>query len=263
MSVCPICETPYSEAIDRCVVCGWDLTSESIEALSRQPTHRDWVREIWQQRQSLISSQSLLEDRLTDLERKLDWISYNLGRVDLERIDRTLSEIALWLGTGDSEISLDSEAGIDYRPLKVFLETQRWREADLKTWEIVLLVAQREFQGWLRLEDIEAFPTTDIDTINNLWYANSDGRFGLSVQGEIWRESGENYSDFCDRVGWRVAGNWKYYDDLTFDLKAPLGHLPLLAWRKRACYGMGGCTASEGLAAFTVKSEECSGGQGR
>ncbi|MFM6431169.1 MAG: GUN4 domain-containing protein [Dolichospermum sp.] len=31
---------------------------------------------------------------------------------------------------------------------------------------------------------------------------------------------------FGDKVGWRKGGNWLYYKDITFDKKAPGGHLP-------------------------------------
>ncbi|MFM6343977.1 MAG: GUN4 domain-containing protein, partial [Dolichospermum sp.] len=36
---------------------------------------------------------------------------------------------------------------------------------------------------------------------------------------EIWLK-------FGDKVGWRKGGSWLYYSDITFDKKAPEGHLP-------------------------------------
>ncbi|MFM6265193.1 MAG: GUN4 domain-containing protein, partial [Dolichospermum sp.] len=36
---------------------------------------------------------------------------------------------------------------------------------------------------------------------------------------EIWLK-------FGDKVGWTKGGNWLYYKDITFDKKAPEGHLP-------------------------------------
>ncbi|MFM6219570.1 MAG: GUN4 domain-containing protein, partial [Dolichospermum sp.] len=36
---------------------------------------------------------------------------------------------------------------------------------------------------------------------------------------EIWLK-------FGDKVGWTILGNWLYYKDITFDKKAPEGHLP-------------------------------------
>ncbi|MFM7908322.1 MAG: GUN4 domain-containing protein, partial [Microcystis sp.] len=63
----------------------------------------------------------------------------------------------------------------------------------------------------------------------------SGGRFGFSVQAKIYRELGgtREYNErvwnaFGDRVGWRVNNSWIYeWRDVTFDLKAPLGHLPM------------------------------------
>ncbi len=69
--------------------------------------------------------------------------------------------------------------------------------------------------------------------IDQLWVKYSGGRFGFSVQAKIYRELGgtrqleERFWDaFGDRVGWRVNKSWIYYKDVTFDIKAPHGHLP-------------------------------------
>ncbi len=32
---------------------------------------------------------------------------------------------------------------------------------------------------------------------------------------------------FGDKVGWRKGGSWLYYKDITFDIKAAKGHLPV------------------------------------
>jgi hypothetical protein len=97
----------------------------------------------------------------------------------------------------------------------------------------MLQAANRTKEGWLREEDIDNFPCEDLRTIDQLWVKYSGGRFGFSVQAKIYRELGgtRQYNErvwnaFGDRVGWRVNNSWIYYKDVTFDLKAPLGHLP-------------------------------------
>ena len=64
------------------------------------------------------------------------------------------------------------------------------------------------------------------------------GHFGFSVQKKIWLEVGGkvDYDTECklgDRVGWRKRRKgrkgWLEYDDLTFNLEAPRGHLPSCA----------------------------------
>jgi hypothetical protein len=97
----------------------------------------------------------------------------------------------------------------------------------------MLQAANRTKDGWLREEDIDNFPCEDLRTIDQLWVEYSNGKFGFSVQAKIYRELGgtRQYNErvwqaFADRVGWRVNKSWIYYKDVTFDLKAPLGHLP-------------------------------------
>jgi hypothetical protein len=98
----------------------------------------------------------------------------------------------------------------------------------------MLQAANRTEEGWLRVEDIDNFPCEDLRTIDQLWVKYSGGRFGFSVQAKIYRELGgtRQYNErvwqaFGDRVGWILNKSWIYYRDVTFDLKAPLGHLPI------------------------------------
>ncbi|NCT45877.1 MAG: hypothetical protein GPJ35_22790 [Microcystis aeruginosa G11-09] len=91
----------------------------------------------------------------------------------------------------------------------------------------------RNLEDLLREEDIDNFPCEDLRTIDQLWVKYSGGRFGFSVQAKIYRELGgtRQYNErvwnaFGDRVGWRVNFSWIYYSDVTFDIKAPQGHLP-------------------------------------
>jgi hypothetical protein len=130
-------------------------------------------------------------------------------------------------------IQLKSAKGIDYRNLEDLLKRQQWKQADEETANVMLQAANRTKDGWLRVEDIDNFPCEDLRTIDQLWVKYSGGRFGFSVQAKIYRELGgtRQYNErvwqaFGDRVGWRVNKSWIYYKDVTFDLKAPLGHLP-------------------------------------
>ncbi|MBW4592221.1 MAG: GUN4 domain-containing protein [Brasilonema angustatum HA4187-MV1] len=77
---------------------------------------------------------------------------------------------------------------------------------------------------------MENFPCTDLRTIDQLWVKYSGGRFGFSVQKRIWERVGEDYEKFGDRVGWRKGmfwnREWLNYNELTFSINAPQGHLP-------------------------------------
>lgn len=98
------------------------------------------------------------------------------------------------------------------------------------------------------------FPCADLCTIDRLWLKYSNGRFGFSVQKRIMSELGEDtisllckfnksYEEFHKkmelensferRIGWRKndsagrsTANLKTYNDLTFSMQAPHGHLP-------------------------------------
>ena len=82
-------------------------------------------------------------------------------------------------------------------------------------------------------EDIDNFPCTDLRTINQLWLSYSGGKFGFSVQKEIYHRLGgtrdyneEVESAFDNIVGWGQVGSWLNYEDIIFNTSAPLGHLP-------------------------------------
>ncbi|NET69633.1 MAG: protein kinase [Sphaerospermopsis sp. SIO1G2] len=132
------------------------------------------------------------------------------------------------------EVELNSDVRMDYRKLQNYLKAGRWKEADEETRRVMLAVAKREKEGWLDVESIDNFPCADLRTIDQLWVKYSNGKFGFSVQKRIYQGYGGTRSydekiwqQFGDKVGWRKGGKWLYYKDITFDIKAPEGHLPL------------------------------------
>ena len=139
------------------------------------------------------------------------------------------------------EVELKSDAGMDYSKLRDLLKAGKWKEADEETGRVMLEVAKREKEGWLDVNSINNFPCADLRTIDQLWVKYSDGRFGFSVQKRIYQGlSGtreynrEIWEKFGDKVGWRKRGYWLYYSDITFDKKAPEGHLPIVfRWKVR------------------------------
>lgn len=99
------------------------------------------------------------------------------------------------------------------------------------------------------------FPCADLSTIDRLWLKYSNGRFGFSVQKRIISELGEDAlsllsfkkrgkgtdsqvlkerielrEEFIKSIGWYDPDNLgqytKKYNDLTFAIQAPYGHLP-------------------------------------
>jgi WD40 repeat protein/O-acetyl-ADP-ribose deacetylase (regulator of RNase III) len=135
---------------------------------------------------------------------------------------------------------LISECSINYTRLRDLLQAGEWQKADRETNAIVHRIAGREAEDWLREEDIENIPCTDLFTIDQLWVKYSKGRFGFSIQKEIWQSVGgtknadiEIYRSFCESVGWLIKnGRGLSYSELTFNTTAPVGHLPgaVLNW---------------------------------
>ncbi|MFB2646240.1 GUN4 domain-containing protein [Raphidiopsis sp. BLCC-F218] len=126
---------------------------------------------------------------------------------------------------------------IDYTNLESLLQAQNFRAADLETEKIMLAVANREKERWLRTEDAEKFPCKELRTIDQLWLKYSRGKFGISVQQKIYQSlggtreyNGDVWRSMGDRVGWRQGGQWLSYSDYNFSQTAPSGHLPGSVW---------------------------------
>ncbi len=131
----------------------------------------------------------------------------------------------------------------EYQKLQDLLAAGKWKEADQKTLAIMLHISDREKESWLCKENIERFPSKHLRTINRLWTEYSNGRFGFSVQMHIWQSVGgspsadyEKRCCFSERVGWRMKSDWVPFDNLTFSLEAPFGHLPTRRQWTDSCF---------------------------
>lgn len=126
-------------------------------------------------------------------------------------------------------VPLHSERGIDYKQLQHLLTIQDFQAADRLTLQKLCELAgpQAIQRKWLYFTEVEKFPITDLQTINTLWLVHSEGKFGFSIQREIWLSS-PNWEKFWPKIGWKIGNNWtRYPDGFTWNLSAPKGHLPL------------------------------------
>ncbi|PSR15326.1 hypothetical protein C8255_23130 [filamentous cyanobacterium CCP3] len=127
-------------------------------------------------------------------------------------------------------LAMPSEPGIDYRPLQELLVQQDFEEADRLT-----LAKLCELAGptavkrkWVYFTEVEQFPGVDLRTIDRLWLAYSEGKFGFSVQRRIWLSLGQNWDKLWPRLAWKDDNIWtRYPGGFVWDLSAPDGHLPL------------------------------------
>ncbi|KMW70182.1 serine/threonine-protein kinase [Limnoraphis robusta] len=130
-------------------------------------------------------------------------------------------------------IKVVSAKGVDYTLLEYLLSQKQWEYADEETAKRL-----REAAGInrnLHFSEIEKLPCEDLGIINNLWIKYSDGRFGLTVQKQIYLDTGNKlgkynqkaFEDFGDKVGWRQNKQWLSYNNLSNISFVPQGHFPL------------------------------------
>jgi GUN4-like/ARM-like repeat domain, GUN4-N terminal len=123
-----------------------------------------------------------------------------------------------------------SERGIDYSDLQALLVQQDFQAADRLTLEKMCeLTGDLAFQRkWLYFTEVAKLPIEDLQTIDRLWRIYSEGKFGFSVQRELWLGTGKNWEALWSLIGWKSGNSWtRYPQGFTWDLTAPRGHLPL------------------------------------
>ncbi|MEM8778652.1 MAG: GUN4 domain-containing protein, partial [Cyanobacteria bacterium P01_G01_bin.49] len=150
-------------------------------------------------------------------------------------------------------IKLRSERGVDYTKLEELLKEKKWIEADQETKKL-MYKAIKQFDPWEKAmktgqsielvtpKEIDNFPCEDLQIIDELWVKYSNGRFGFSVQSQIYiddlggtKEYNQTlFLQFSDCVGWSRRGA---FVNSTFQSKnvpkdAPRGHLPHLRQAK-------------------------------
>ncbi|MGB3404622.1 MAG: serine/threonine-protein kinase [Microcoleaceae cyanobacterium] len=147
-----------------------------------------------------------------------DWLKLLESDLDLIQFDSTAQ-------------SWSSAVGFDYSNLEKLLSSGQWKAADKETATIILEILGNQTAGKIKPEEIKTIPCRDLRTLDQLWTEYSEGRFGFSQQNKLWRKLDKNYEKFGEQVGWLVSQSWLPYTQLTFNLTAPVGHLP--SWGRR------------------------------
>jgi hypothetical protein len=127
-------------------------------------------------------------------------------------------------------LPLRSDRDIDYSQLQQLLAKQDFLESDRLTMEKLCELAGTALnkRKWLYFTEVAELPVTDLQTINNLWLLNSQGKFGFSVQRELWLALNQDFPKLWEVIGWKSGNNWtRYPNQFTWNLNAPKGHLPL------------------------------------
>ncbi|BDM79038.1 GUN4 domain-containing protein [Acaryochloris marina] len=131
-----------------------------------------------------------------------------------------------------------------YQKLEELLQKQQWKEADQETYRLMIIIVGGEEGDFFRKNDLKTFPCEDLQTLDCLWVKYSEGKWGFSIQKQIWEECGspKDYNDdwrkFGELIGWRKNGKWLAYKKLTFDIQKTLpGEFPVFVVGSRDWVG--------------------------
>ncbi|MEM9151306.1 MAG: GUN4 domain-containing protein [Cyanobacteria bacterium P01_F01_bin.3] len=137
-----------------------------------------------------------------------------------------------------------------YGELEKCMQAGEWNEADDYTYRLMGQVLGKRYGEYFSSDEMLTFPCADLLRIDGLWVKHSQGRFGFSVQKEIYVRCGgvldgkyaeKPYVQFFQAVGWCKEGSKQYdtakeiieadairnYTDYIFSPeKAVEGHLP-------------------------------------
>lgn len=128
-----------------------------------------------------------------------------------------------------------------YESLETSLKNSQWQEADYETYRLMITTVGKEEGQYLSPEELLNFPCDALQTLDRLWVSHSKGKYGFSVQKEIYLKCGgkpdgrfydytEEFYKFGYAVGWIRNGYW----GLSMDRDVPMGHLPGVICRYRS-----------------------------
>ena len=120
--------------------------------------------------------------------------------------------------------------GADYTTLQTLLAQKRWKQADQETWSLLCGALKKSRKAYIHAKDLKNLPCEDLKTINHLWVKYSNGRFGFTVQNQIYQESEGDYGKFCSQVGWLTYNPHHPDQGIEYKISAPVGHLPTRNW---------------------------------
>jgi len=135
------------------------------------------------------------------------------------------------LGSSSGWFTAPSAVGIDYTPLQRDLLAEQFEDADRFTSRVLRELAgpEAERRGYVYFSEVAPMQGLDLITLDRLWTAYSQGRFGFTSQARLLSALDGRYERLWPRIGWKEDGVWtRYPSAFTWSLKAPEGHMPLI-----------------------------------
>nr|QUE27995.1 Ycf53 [Sahlingia subintegra] len=139
-------------------------------------------------------------------------------------------DIAKKLNVNFSDGLVDSHSQFydSYLELQDLLLNNNFQEADKLTSQLLCLFVDIKNRSWLYFSDVKKIPESELKILDNLWKTYSKGKFGFSVQRQIWLGNNQDWNLLWDKIGWRQKEVLcRYPEEFIWDLTAPIGHLPL------------------------------------
>ncbi len=130
-------------------------------------------------------------------------------------------------------INLEKYVEVNYQPLQELLIKKNFQEADKLTQKYLCELVEKQTQKrreWLYFTDINFIPASELFVIDLLWKTYSKGKFGFSVQKNIWIKYNSKWDKLWERIKWLeiTTGAMKRYpQEFIWTIDAPEGHLPL------------------------------------
>ena len=124
-----------------------------------------------------------------------------------------------------------SAVGVNYGLLQQHLLREEFEAADRFTSSVLRQLAgpQAERRGYVYFSEVPTMAGQDLESLDRLWMAYSQGRFGFSVQARLLAGFDGRYERLWPRIGWKADGVWtRYPGAFTWSIKAPEGHMPLV-----------------------------------
>ncbi len=203
--------------------------NELLEKLrSGSPRQKKSLIKLFEERSGEIAA--LGSEVFTDFDPQGDnwgpgWILQVLRRHEPEALER------LSLGNTSGWYKAPSSVGIDYWPLQKELLNENFEAADHFTSAVLRKLAgtAAENRGYVYFSEVESMPGIDLVSLDRLWIAYSQGRFGFSVQARILKALNGRYDMLWPRIGWKREGVWtRYPSAFTWRIDAEEGHMPLV-----------------------------------
>lgn len=172
-------------------------------------------------------------------KRFFDAVSASMVGVEISRPREESLNVAETVSVGKAEQFSDVASAVldaKYANLEGYLKNGQWKEADKETYRLMITEVGKDEGQWFDQEELLNFPCNPLRKIDGLWVKHSGGRFGFSVQKEIYlsKECGgipngkyrkEAWNKFCHVNGWQEKDQ---YVNVVYDISSPRGHLPCL-----------------------------------